>query len=219
MIKYLILIVTALSIDAFQALLALVLSGIAFVLGLSVVWIPFIGAPAAGAIDLGGLVIGIAIDFVVSATFGSGLIALLMFMGVLTWNDLFSVRYMPFAVAKFIPFIDALPFYTAMTVMCILKKESAERAGVLGSTLRFATAGANPLNMAAGAASALSSGPAARMRQMALSEYQSRSQQDESAGRQRAEGIRPVLNDIRPQAPATSRPNASEERLRPRPAL
>jgi len=155
--KYFSVILVALLIDAFQALAALALAGIGFASSAAVVWIPVVGQAAAGGISLGGVLLGIIVDFCISAVFGSGLIFLLIASGIVSLNQFFSIRRMPFVVGKFIPFIDALPLYTAMTAVSILKKIEEEKLeGAAFAAVSLAGAGALPITGVARAAAAAS---------------------------------------------------------------
>lgn len=120
-------IMTALTLDAFQAFLLLAITAISAggtaVIGL----VPVAGTAAAGAADLIGAGGAAGIDAVISATLGSGFIALLFFNGLMSLQDFISLRKTPFMLGKFVPFINALPLYTALAVRCILEQRAKER--------------------------------------------------------------------------------------------
>ncbi len=197
--KYFSVIVVALLIDAFQALIALALAGVGFAAGASVAWIPLVGQATAAGVSLGGVLLGIVIDFCISAVFGSGLIFLMILTGITTLNHLFSMRRMPFIAAKFIPFINALPLYTAMVVASIVKKIEEEKLeGLTVETSSFAMAGARPMAAMARAAGMLSPDIA----QAALPGRPIQTPQEETAaGRNSAAQPRQMPGDIRPKTP------------------
>ncbi|MDE2213100.1 MAG: hypothetical protein KGJ34_01015 [Patescibacteria group bacterium] len=162
--KYIVIVLVALSIDAFQALVALGLAA-AFavfsgtiggaaagcVVGSTVGLCKVLGAvggvagsffnPVAAPYGMQvGAVIGAVLDFCISAVFGTGFIALLVFTRLLKLGDLLSLRFTPPILVKLLPFIDILPFYTFLAVSCILKKNQ-EEGGIAGKALALAASG------------------------------------------------------------------------------
>lgn len=121
--KYLGIVVVALSIDAFQFLIGISLTVTLLGISASVAWIPFVGAGLAAAATAAGEIFGTAVDWSVSATFGTGFIFLLWQQGFVSYKNFFSRKRMSFIIVKLIPGIDMLPAYTTMTVLAILEKE------------------------------------------------------------------------------------------------
>ncbi len=77
-----------------------------------------------------GIMLGLAISFCISATFGVALITLLAMDGM------FYPKYiLGGSVTELVPGINSIPAWSAMTVLCLLKKKKAEgthRAGLFG---------------------------------------------------------------------------------------
>ncbi|HEX8993673.1 MAG TPA: hypothetical protein VF803_00280 [Candidatus Paceibacterota bacterium] len=121
--KYLGVLIFAASIDAFEFLITLAVTAAGIGTTFAVGWIPVIGQAAVGISGAGGAILSTAIDTTMSAVFGSGLIAYMVLSGLMTTRDIISTRRLPFILAKFIPLVGALPFYTGMVVMSILKKK------------------------------------------------------------------------------------------------
>lgn len=106
-----------------------------------------IGAPIILPLAIG---LGFAIDICISATFGAGLLLLL------ANNDMFYMGYaFGGGVFELIPGFDVLPGWTAMTILCIVRKmgEEGQLKGVGGKLLSAAVAGSNVAGAVAGIAS------------------------------------------------------------------
>ncbi len=134
LIRYIGVLVLAATIDAFELLFTIAATAI----GLSVTgmfgWVPIVGQAAASTADMSGLILGTTADFSISAVFGTGLIVLLVMNGLLPAQDILTAKRLPFILAKLIPIFGALPFYTALTVMCILKKSAPALVGAANAT-------------------------------------------------------------------------------------
>lgn len=108
-----ILIVVALFIDGLQAAMSLMF----FVLGASLTLIPFAGVAGAPI----GVGLGVAINFCLSATLGTGLIMLLIF------NKMFYPRYvLPGGITEIFPGFSLVPTWTAIVILSILRKKKEE---------------------------------------------------------------------------------------------
>lgn len=107
------LIVVALFIDGLQAALSLMF----FVLGASLTLIPFAGVAGAPI----GVGFGVAVNFCLSATLGTGLIMLLIF------NKMFYPRYvLPGGISEIFPGFSLVPTWTAIVILSILRKKKEE---------------------------------------------------------------------------------------------
>ena len=97
-----------------------------------------------------GIMLGFAISVCLSFTLGAGLIMLLILAGM------YYPKFMlGGGVAELIPGFDIIPGWTAMTILCVLKK-SKEQGGVIGTVASMATAAASPsVSNIAGAARAM----------------------------------------------------------------
>lgn len=85
-----------------------------------------------------GIMIGFAISFCISATFGAALVALLIF------NGFYYPKWMlPTGIAELIPGFDLIPTWTAMVILCIWQKKREESAAA-GSAVTTTAAIASP---------------------------------------------------------------------------
>ena len=134
LLRYIGVLILAATIDAFELLFTIAATAV----GLSVTgifgWIPVVGQAAASTVDMSGLILGTTADFSISAVFGTGLIVLLVMNGLLPAQEILTAKRLPFILAKLIPILGALPFYTALTVMCILKKSAPALVGAANTT-------------------------------------------------------------------------------------
>lgn len=86
------------------------------------------GALQGFLIEIGGGLSAV-IDFCISATFGTGLVVMMIFTGMISPGKFFSWRRTPFIIAKLLPGIDMIPGYTGMVVMTVLENEALRLAG------------------------------------------------------------------------------------------
>lgn len=85
-----------------------------------------------------GIVLGFAVTICFSCTFG---VALVFLLGM---NGMFYPKYVfSGGITEVLPGFSIIPGWTAMTILCVLKK-SKERGGVLGAVAGVATAASSP---------------------------------------------------------------------------
>jgi len=86
-----------------------------------------------------GLMLAFAINLCLSATLGSGLIMLLIICGM------YYPRYLlPGGISEIIPGLDIFPGWTALTILCVLRKIKDEKGGIAGAAAAMVTAAAAP---------------------------------------------------------------------------
>jgi hypothetical protein len=168
-LRYMMALVVAVSIDAFQFLIGVALAAIFNVPGVAgailgcaisetyvVTGSCWVGGAFGGVIQgvatfvSGGAVQGViaaiggglaaVVDFSIAATFGTGLIFLLCFVGMMKFSDVLSIQRTPFIVGELIPGANIFPVYTAMVCLCIVQSEAKEMGGVLGRIAQAAVA-------------------------------------------------------------------------------
>ncbi len=100
------------------------------------------GAVLGAAVSIGGIplgvILGFVVDFCISATFGVALVALLVYSGMFYPGYLFGGT-----IFELIPGFDDFPGWTFMTIMCIIRKKSEEKSGLLSSGARVVVAGSS----------------------------------------------------------------------------
>jgi hypothetical protein len=118
------LLIPALAADGIQALLSLGLAGVFTTAGGLLNLVPVIGSVLSlGLVLPSGILIGFALNIVISATFGAFLVTTLAVSGV------FYPRYLISGGGELIPGLNNLPFWTLFTLLCILRKNREEREG------------------------------------------------------------------------------------------
>lgn len=201
--RYIGFFIAALTIDVLQFLLGIAIIVVFTVLpgtsagavtgyGLGdIVGIPETGAVVGGAIgslfnapaSVFGTPVGIAVQtvlsFTISATFGTGLVVLLIFCRMMKPLEIFTIRRFPLMLAELLPIIPALPFYTALVTVCALK--DMKRRAVPGAASKIL-----PLVRPASFLSTLNP--------------LQQSQSPESVARPQEAPQRPRISDIRPRA-------------------
>jgi hypothetical protein len=97
-----------------------------------------IGAPIAAASGVPlAIGLGFVVDICISCTLGAGLILLLGF------GDMFYPKYvLGGGLFELLPGFDALPGWTVMAVLCVLKKKSETGSGLLSVAANIVTTGA-----------------------------------------------------------------------------
>lgn len=119
MVRYMPYIVVALFIDGLKALVYWA----CFALGAGIAAVPIVGQVVGTVTIPLGIALGIALSICISITLGAGFLLLLAF------NGLFNMRYaIGGGISGIIPILDILPGWTAMTVLCILRKIKEEGA-------------------------------------------------------------------------------------------
>lgn len=96
-----------------------------------------------------GIILGLAVSWCINVTFGAGLLMLMAYYdmwGVSYWKYLF-----PGIGLEIIPGFDALPFWVAMVILCIIQQSKEEPGTVLGQVARVASAAASLENPATAA--------------------------------------------------------------------
>lgn len=97
-----------------------------------------IGATASiGGIPL-GIILGFVVDFCISATFGVALVALLIYSGMFYPGYLFGGT-----IFELIPGFDDFPGWTFMTIMCVIRKKSEDKSGLLSGVAGVVVAGSS----------------------------------------------------------------------------
>jgi hypothetical protein len=164
-LKYIGPLIVALSIDAFDLLVAIAIFAVFFVapgtvagvaggtyvcgttcgavggvLGVVLDVVPFSHGILTSIAEPVGQAMGQVIDFAIDAVFGTGLIIWLLFTGLLKKEDLLSMGTTPFIIAKFIPFADMGPWYTAWVIKLILRKEAEEHVRLGKTAVRILSA-------------------------------------------------------------------------------
>lgn len=124
------LLIPALLVDGLQALLSLGLAGVFTTLSGTLSMIPLVGTVVAAGVMPTGIVMGFALNFVISATFGAALITFLTTSGV------FYPRYLVSGGGELLPGLNNLPFWTLFALLCILHKEPGEHTVPGGSEYR-----------------------------------------------------------------------------------
>jgi hypothetical protein len=100
-----------------------------FLLGL-VGSVPLINGVLATVTMPVGIILGFAISVCLSLTLGAGLIMLLIIYGM------FYPKYlMPGGISELIPGFDLVPGWTALTILCVLRKVKDEKAAQLKASL------------------------------------------------------------------------------------
>lgn len=115
------LLIPALFVDGLQTLLSLGLAGVFTTVGGLLNLIPIIGSVLAAGVTPTGILIGFALNFVISATFGAFLMTFLAVSGT------FYPRYLAWGGGELIPGLNNLPFWTLFTFLCIRQKNREER--------------------------------------------------------------------------------------------
>jgi hypothetical protein len=115
------LLIPALLVDGLQALLSLGLAGVFTTLGGTLSMVPVVGTVVAAGVMPTGIVMGFALNFVISATFGVALITFL------TTGGVFYPRYLVSGGGELLPGLNNLPFWTLFALLCILHKNREER--------------------------------------------------------------------------------------------
>lgn len=86
-----------------------------------------------------GLMLAFAINFCLSATLGAGLVMFLIICGM------YYPKYLlPGGISEIIPGLDIFPGWTALTILCVLRKIKDEKGGIAGAAAAIVTAAAAP---------------------------------------------------------------------------
>ncbi|MGH7141283.1 MAG: hypothetical protein ACREGH_01450 [Minisyncoccia bacterium] len=235
-LRYALALIMAITIDAFQLLLGIVIAAVFATPGaaggiigcvISTEWIGgscWLGGVIGGVVHVaadilsGGALQGLfiafgaglatVVDFCFSALGFALIIPMLIVTGIVVPSEFFlSWRRGPFLLAKIIPGIDMLPFFTGLVVMSILECEAKKKGGVTNLALAGATG-----SVAGAAAYAKSIGSG--INQSTRSTRQTFAQTTQALDQTftRATGRVPLVQDIRPTSRqmAANRPSTND---------
>jgi len=207
-------IVVALTIDAFQILLPMGIIAIFTTAGGTLA-----GAAAGGVIagSVGAAVLGFVgsflnvaaapagfvlgtglaaiIDFCISAVFGTGFIILLVMTGLLPLKQILSLRRTPLVVGKLVPFFGMLPFYTALTVLCIVE-QSGNAQKMAGEAVSLAMMGGRGIRSGEKALQESAGGTPGNSFPVSTQQFDYK--EEGGAKNPRRSASLPLMNDIRP---------------------
>lgn len=114
--KGIFLVIPALFVDGLQILLSIGLVPIFAAPGA----LPVIGPALASVSVPAGILLGFALSFAISITFGAGILTLLAL------NDMFYPRYLVSSFGEIMPAINNLPFWTALVLLSVFRKSREE---------------------------------------------------------------------------------------------
>ncbi|HVV38790.1 MAG TPA: hypothetical protein VHD31_00495 [Candidatus Paceibacterota bacterium] len=115
--------------------------------------LPFVNGILAVATLPISMGMGIALGFCISATLGVFLIALMGFNGIL------YPKYLIWGGGELIPGLNIIPFWTTLTILCVLKKNAEEGTGVLSIAGNLTTSATSPGATVATIAGGVNRGP------------------------------------------------------------
>lgn len=116
------IIAIALFIDLLQGGISLALLGITTPLSAALGLIPIVGTLAAGAVGVGGIVLGFVINFSLSMVALVVVTLSLALAGMGTW------RVFPALLGESVPFFNNLPVWTSVAVWAVYKKHKEDKA-------------------------------------------------------------------------------------------
>jgi len=131
--KYFPIVAVALFLDGLQGMITLSFAALGFALqgmGAAAGAVPVAGTILAGLAGMSGmavLMLGVVISTTISMVFGAGFITLLTFSKLASLRQLLTLRRGPFLIAKFVPFINAIPFFTTLALTSIMYKRREEK--------------------------------------------------------------------------------------------
>lgn len=164
--------------------------------------IPFVSVAIASVTVPIGIALGFAINVCLSLTLGAGLVTFLWFNGML------YPKYLLNGIGEVMPGLNNIPFWTALVVLCLLRKNAEEGSGAMAAASGFLGLALSPgsaLGKVAGgislmkedaAAIAQNAGAAPAPRREWLEQTEGDAQSDEE--RDATQTTRVIMNDIKP---------------------
>lgn len=132
--KGLLIVFFALFIDGLQAFISLSLAGFVSGFGTVVQIIPYVGTLVGTSIWASGIVLGFIFSVSISLSMGMALLLMLGMEGAFYPKTVFIGFF-----GEVAPGFSALPMWTALTIMCLLRKNK-ENGGTMGGVVSTALA-------------------------------------------------------------------------------